>query len=101
MSQKGLQSLTDVLQRPVCTHIYKYINIKYVSMYGRLPLIYPCMEGLHFWSSIIVCSLNPVTAGHGSTNFGILASGMGGIGDSKREWEEKFDQQGLKMVILQ
>ena len=67
---------------------------------GRLPLKCPCMEGLHFWSSTIVCSLNPVTAGHGSTNCGILASGMGGSGDSKRKWEEKFDQQGLKMVIL-
>ena len=28
-----------------------------------------------------------------SINCGILASGMGGSGDSKRKWEEKFHQQ--------
>ena len=35
----------------------------------------------------------------GSTNCGILASGMGGSGDGERKREEKFHLQGLKMVL--
>ena len=36
----------------------------------------------------------------GSTNCGILASGVGGGGDRERKWEGKFHSQGLKMVFL-